>query len=103
LQLTNSDTRELINRCIRNETGAQKELYDRYAPKMLSICHRYVSSKDDAEDIFQEGFLKVFENLNQIRNSDLIEWWMKKIFINEVLSSEARRLDHLWPVCFSKL
>lgn len=52
---------------------------------MLSVCHRYARSKDDAEDIFQEGFLRVFENLDQVRNEDSIEWWMKKIFINEAL------------------
>jgi len=85
LQLTYLDTRELINKCIRNDTGAQKELYNRFAPEMLSICHRYASSKDDAEDIFQEGFLKIFENLYRLKNHDLIEWWMKKIFINEAL------------------
>lgn len=85
MQLTYLDTRELINKCIRNDTGAQRELYNRFAPKMLSICYRYASSKDDAEDIFQEGFLKIFENLNQLKNHDLIEWWMKRIFINEAL------------------
>jgi RNA polymerase sigma-70 factor (ECF subfamily) len=85
LQLNYLDTRELIKKCIRNDTGAQQELYYRFASKMLSICHRYASSKDDAEDIFQEGFLKIFENLNQLKNHDLIEWWMKKIFINESL------------------
>jgi RNA polymerase sigma-70 factor (ECF subfamily) len=85
LQLNYLNTRELINRCIRNDSGAQKELYKRFAPKMLSICHRYASSKYDAEDIFQEGFLKIFENLHQLKNYDLIEWWMKKIFINEAL------------------
>jgi RNA polymerase sigma-70 factor (ECF subfamily) len=79
------DTRELIKKCIRNDTGAQQELYNRFAPKMLSICHRYASSKDDAEDIFQEGFLRIFENLNQLKNHDLAEWWMMKIFINEAL------------------
>ena len=85
MQLTYSDIRELIRKCIRNDTGAQKELYNRFAPKMLSVCNRYASSKYDAEDIFQEGFLKIFENINQLKNYDLIEWWMKKIFVNEAL------------------
>ncbi len=79
------DTRELINNCISNDSGAQKKFYDLFASKMLSICHRYANSKDDAEDIFQEGFLRVFENLHQVKNADSLEWWMKKIFINEAL------------------
>ena len=79
------DTKELVNKCIRNDAGAQKELYNHFAPQMLSLCYRYASSPDDAKDIFQEGFLKVFENLNQLKNYDLLKWWMKKIFINEAL------------------
>jgi len=83
LQQDYLETRELIKKCIRNDSGAQKELYNLFASKMLSICHRYAKSKDDAEDIFQEGFLKVFENLYQVKNEDSMEWWMKRIFINE--------------------
>ena len=79
------DIREIIKKCIRNDSWAQKELYNLFASKMLSICHRYAKSKDDAEDIFQEGFLKVFENLHQVKNVDSMEWWMKRIFINEAL------------------
>jgi RNA polymerase sigma factor (sigma-70 family) len=85
LQQDYLDTREIINKCIRNDSGAQKELYRLFASKMLSICHRYARSKDDAEDIFQEGFLKVFENLHQVKNEGSMEWWMKRIFINEAL------------------
>jgi len=50
---------------------------------MLSLCYRYAKNKPDAEDIFQEGFLKVYENIRQLRNTEAVEWWMKKIFVNE--------------------
>ena len=50
---------------------------------MLSLCYRYAKNKSDAKDIFQEGFLKVFENILQLRNTEAVEWWMKKIFVNE--------------------
>ena len=100
------DTKDLIVKCIRNDTGAQKELYNRFAAKMLSICYRYATSKHDAEDIFQEGFLKIFESLNQLKNYDLLEWWMKKIFINEAfkLYNSKKRLylvddlSHIGPI-----
>lgn len=75
----------LIKQCIQGDTKAKKELYDKFAPKMLSICYRYASSRDNAEDIFQEGFFKVYTNLNKLRNPSSIEAWMKKIFINEAL------------------
>jgi RNA polymerase sigma-70 factor (ECF subfamily) len=85
LQLNYLDSRELINNCISNDSGAKKKLYNLFASKMLSICYRYANSKDDAEDIFQEGFLRVFENLHQVKNAESLEWWMKKIFINEAM------------------
>ncbi len=52
---------------------------------MLSLCYRYAKNKPDAEDIFQEGFCKVYENIQQLRNTEAAEWWMKKIFVNEAL------------------
>ena len=52
---------------------------------MLSLCYRYAKNKPDAEDIFQEGFCKVYENIRQLRNTEAAEWWMKKIFVNEAL------------------
>ena len=52
---------------------------------MLSLCYRYAKNKPDAEDIFQEGFCKVYENIQQLRNTEVAEWWMKKIFVNEAL------------------
>jgi len=78
-------TKVLIKKCIRGDTKAQKELYDTFAPKMLSICNRYAKSTFDAKDIFQEGFLKVFENLKKLKDENALEWWMKKIFVNEAL------------------
>lgn len=80
----------LIKQCIQGNTKAQKELYDTFATKMLSICFRYASNKDNAEDIFQEGFFRVFTNLSKLRNPSSIEAWMKKIFINEALQLYKR-------------
>ncbi len=75
--------KKIIAGCIRRNVKSQKDLYDRFAPLMLSLCNRYAKNKSDAEDIFQEGFLKVFENIRQLRNIEAAEWWMKRIFVNE--------------------
>jgi len=75
----------LVKQCINRETKAQKLLYDIFSPKMLSVCWRYARDKADAEDIFQSGWLKIFEKIYQLKNADLVEWWMKKIFVNEAL------------------
>lgn len=79
------NSKKLVKSCIKGDTKAQKALYDIFSPKMLSVCYRYTQNKNDAEDIFQASWLKVFEKINQLRNTDLLEWWMKKIFINEAL------------------
>jgi RNA polymerase sigma-70 factor (ECF subfamily) len=75
--------KKIIAGCIRRNVKSQKDLYERFAPLMLGLCYRYAKNKSDAEDIFQEGFLKVFENIRQLRNPEVVEWWMKRIFVNE--------------------
>lgn len=82
--------KKLVEKCVKGETKAQKELYDIFSPKMLSICYRYARNKTDAEDIFQAGWLKIFENIHQLKNIDLIEWWIKRIFVNEALQFYSR-------------
>lgn len=76
---------QIVKDCVKGKPEAQRQLYDIFSGKMLSVCYRYMSNKTDAEDVFQEGFLKVFQNISQLRNEDQVEWWMKKIFINEAL------------------
>lgn len=85
---------KLVKNCIKGNTKAQKELYDLFAARMLSVCFRYAKNKIDAEDIFQSGWLKIFEKIHQLKNIDLIEWWMKKIFVNEALQfyNKTKRL-----------
>ncbi|MCD4794390.1 MAG: RNA polymerase sigma factor [Bacteroidales bacterium] len=75
--------KKIIAGCKKGNAKSKKDLYDRFAPIMLSLCYRYAKNKPDAEDIFQEGFLKVYENISQLRKPEVLEWWMKKIFVNE--------------------
>ncbi|MEA3462750.1 MAG: RNA polymerase sigma factor [Bacteroidota bacterium] len=77
---------KIIAGCVRGNVKSQKDLYDRFASTMLSLCYRYAKSRPDAEDIFQEGFCKVYENIQQLRNPEAAEWWMKRIFVNAALN-----------------
>lgn len=86
----NRKYKKLIKDCIKGREKAQKKLYDLFSPKMLSLCYRYAKNKIDAEDIFQSGWLKIFENIDQLRNTNLLESWMKKIFVNEALQFYKR-------------
>ena len=80
-----SDQQKIIAGCKRNDTGARKQLYDLYAPAMLGICVRYVNEKESAQDILQEGFIKVFTKINSYSGAGSFEGWMKKIFITSAL------------------
>jgi RNA polymerase sigma-70 factor (ECF subfamily) len=54
------DTQKLVKECIREIPAAQRQLYDHFAESMLGVCYRYTKSMDDAEDVLQDGFVKVF-------------------------------------------
>lgn len=73
---------QLIEGCRKGDRRAQKELYDTYARKMLGVCLRYVDDRETARDLLQDGFVKVFANLDAYSGSGSFEGWMRKIFVN---------------------
>lgn len=81
----NRDIREVVKACIAGDGNAQKVLYDRFAPAMLGVLMRYFRDKSQAEDILQEGFLKVFQNVHKLKDYELVGAWMRRIMINEAL------------------
>jgi RNA polymerase sigma factor (sigma-70 family) len=72
----------ILAQCIDNQPKAQKQLFDILAPRMYAICLRYAQDEDEAKDILQEGFIKVFNNLGKFENKGSFEGWIKRIFIN---------------------
>jgi RNA polymerase sigma factor (sigma-70 family) len=76
----------ILNGCREGKRSAQKQLYDRYVSLMLGICLRYSRSREEAEDIVQEGFLKIFQNINTFRKQGSLEGWIKRIMINHALN-----------------
>jgi RNA polymerase sigma factor (sigma-70 family) len=79
------DTPTLIKQCLKNNRTAQKLLYDRYAGAMMGVCYRYTKSLADAEDVLQEGFVKVFHHLGQYKSKGALEAWMRRIMVNTAL------------------
>jgi RNA polymerase sigma-70 factor (ECF subfamily) len=69
-----------------NNTGAQEVLYNKYSPKMLGVCYRYAKSRHDAEDMLQEGFIKVFTQLHQFRNEGPLESWIRRIMVHTCIN-----------------
>ncbi|HMT30550.1 MAG TPA: RNA polymerase sigma factor, partial [Bacteroidia bacterium] len=77
---------ELIKGCIKKDRKAQKALYDRYSPVMYAISIRYTHQRDNALDVLQEGFIKVFAKITDYKGEGSFEGWMKKIFIHTAIN-----------------
>ena len=75
----------LINKCIKGESRAQKQLYEKYAPAMMSICLRYVHEKETARDLMHDGFVTLFTKIHTYSGSGSFPAWVKKIFVNTAL------------------
>jgi RNA polymerase sigma factor (sigma-70 family) len=71
--------------CLRGDRLAQKQLFECFRGKMFVLCLRYANSREDAEDILQEGFVKVFRDLPQYSGAGNFEGWMRKVFVNTAL------------------
>ena len=76
---------EIITGCINGNRNAQKLLYDRYCSTMYAICIRYVHHRDNALDVLQEGFVKVYSKINLFKGEGSFEGWLKKIFIRTAI------------------
>jgi RNA polymerase sigma-70 factor (ECF subfamily) len=90
------DERQIIDGCCRKDRNAQKALFDRYAAMLLGVCVRYSSRHDEAEDILQEGFVKIFSNIRDYAGTGSFINWMKKIMINTSITHYHRNLKHAW-------
>lgn len=73
---------DLIKGCIDGNRQMQEILYKKFSPKMYGVCLRYSGNVDDANDLLQEGFIKVFKNLLKFRGDGSFEGWMRRIFVN---------------------
>lgn len=77
---------KIIDLSIRKDRQAQKKLYERYSPKLLSICRQYIRDSYSAEDIMVTSFMKVFKNLHTYERKGNFEGWIRRITVNECIS-----------------
>ncbi len=75
----------LLEGCKKGRPKSQEALYMRFAPAMYGICLQYASNEGDAQDILQEGFIKVFVKLDQVRNPAAFPGWIRRLMINTAL------------------
>lgn len=79
------DDANLINKCVKGDPKAQKQLYDLFSGKMMGVCLRYTNSLEEAEDALQDGFIKVFLNIEKFKQSGSFEGWVRRIIVNSCL------------------
>jgi RNA polymerase sigma factor (sigma-70 family) len=75
----------------------QEELYRRFSPRMYAVCLRYAGNSEEAQDILQEGFIKIFKKLDTFRSEGSFEGWIRRIFVNTAIE-HFRRKKYLQPV-----
>src|SRR3954468_12237324 len=81
----------LIESCLMGDRKSQKALYELYAPKLFSVCLNYTKNQMDAEDVLQDGFVKLFTNLHKFKGEGSFEGWMRRIFVNTAIEHLRRK------------
>lgn len=87
----------LVARCQKRESAAQLELYKTFSSKMFGVCMRYAKDYHAAEDLLQEGFVKVFKNIDKFRGEGSFEGWVRRIFINTSIE-HYRKQVRMYPI-----
>jgi RNA polymerase sigma factor (sigma-70 family) len=93
---------EIIKGCLANDRSSQETLYRKYAPKMFGVCLRYAPNRDVAHDIFQEGFIKVFQSLGQFKAQAALSSWMHRVFVTTAINYIQRKLKMQFEVSLNE-
>lgn len=72
--------------CLTNNAASQEALYNRFSPRMLGVCYRFAKNREDAEDMLQEGFIKVYSQIHQYRGEGALEGWIRRIMVHTCIN-----------------
>jgi RNA polymerase sigma factor (sigma-70 family) len=97
------DYNKLVADCLKSKPDAQKQLYEHFAPAMLGVCFRYTKSMKDAEDVLQEGFVKVFRHLHQFKYEGELGAWIRKIMVNTALNYLKKNRKYQYDLSFNEM
>jgi len=84
---------DIVKRCVKGDRKAQQELYKKFYGKMMGICYRYSNNSEDAKDVLQEGFIKVFGNLKKYNYTGSLEGWIRRIIVNTAIDHYRKHKD----------
>ena len=95
--ITSKEEVKLIKACTKGHRQAQRQLYDMFSSDMYVVCLRYCKNDEEAQDILQESFVKVFKNISSFRGDSKLYHWIKRIVINTALNQQ-RNKRYLYPI-----
>jgi RNA polymerase sigma-70 factor (ECF subfamily) len=76
----------ILQGCVKNDPAAQKALYQKYSAKMLVVCYRYAHNREDAEDMLQEAFIKIFYQIHTFEGRGALEGWIRRIIVHTCIN-----------------
>ena len=97
------DYSKLVTDSIKCRPDAQRQLYEHFAPAMLGVCFRYTKSISDAEDVLQDGFVKVFKHLSQYKSEGELGAWIRKIMVNTALNYLKTNKKYQYDLSFNEM
>ncbi len=86
--------KDILAGCIKGLQSAQRELFEKNSRLLLGVCNRYAQSIEEAEDILQEGFVKIFLNIKEFKGEGSLVAWMRRIMINTAITHYHKMLKH---------
>jgi RNA polymerase sigma-70 factor (ECF subfamily) len=91
---------EVFDQCLQNNPRGQELLYRAYAPRMFGVCLRYAGNRMEADDIMQEGFINVFQNLGQLHSPQALDSWILRVMVNTAINYYIREVKFQNEVSF---
>ncbi len=97
-----TDYTQLIRDCQNGNGVAQKQLYESFAGTMLGVCYRYTKSMEDAEDVLQEGFIRVFRYLHQYKKEGEFGGWIRRIMVTTAINYLKKNRHYQVELAYSE-
>ena len=95
MKLSQRELEKIVKKCKRRDRLSQRKIYELFYVKMMSVCYRYARDEDEPKDILQDGFIKVFEKIDNYSFEGSFEGWMRRIIVNTAIDTYRKRKREL--------
>jgi RNA polymerase sigma-70 factor (ECF subfamily) len=92
---------QLIKGCVNGDHRSQKLLYETYSSRLYAVCLRYMSSREEAQDVLQDSFVKIFNKIGSYNFEGAFEGWLRRVVVNTALE-QLRRNKHKFEERFEE-